>query len=164
MSVGGIILRLFNEAIRIVQFGASAIILGVYSYFLAVLADHDLPIARWMKAVEGIAGAATFYTLCGCIFTVCIGGVAFFAGVALILDICFIGGMVAIAVMTRDGTQKCVGDVKTPLGDGPADSKAIGYGKNGFGFGNGAHATYFPDLGLACRLEKAVFIVSLIGM
>lgn len=45
MSVGGIILRLFNEAIRIVQFGASAIILGVYSYFLAVLADHDLPIA-----------------------------------------------------------------------------------------------------------------------
>lgn len=163
MSVGGILLRIVNEAIRFLQFGASAIILGVFSYFLAVLTDHDKPIARWVKAVEGISGAATFYTICGCVLTLCIGGVSFFAGIAFILDICFIGGMIAIAIMTREGTQSCVGNVKTPLGNGPYDQKAIGYGNGGFGIGTGKHATYFPALGFACRLEKTAFAVSIIG-
>lgn len=164
MGLGGIILRIFSNGIRILQFFAAAVILGIYSYFLAVLANHHLPIAKWMRAVEGMAGAATLYALLGSLFTVCLGGIMFFGFLAMVLDVCFIGAMVAIAVLTRDGTQQCTGTVHTPLGTGPADSKAVGYGKNGFGFGHGETLTYFPNLGLACRLEKAVFAVSIIAM
>ncbi|KAL2003045.1 hypothetical protein VTN02DRAFT_5123 [Thermoascus thermophilus] len=163
MTFGGILLRIVNEGIRFLQFGAAAIILGVFSYFLAVLTDHDKPIARWVKAVEGISGAATAYTIFGCALTLCLGGVSFFAGIAFILDILFIGGMVAIAIMTRKGTQSCVGNVNTPLGNGPSNQKPIGYGNGGFGIGTGKHATYFPSLGFACRLEKTAFAVSIIG-
>ncbi|KAL1963115.1 hypothetical protein VTN77DRAFT_8658 [Rasamsonia byssochlamydoides] len=164
MGLGGIILRIFSNGIRVLQFLASAVILGIFSYFLAVLANHDLPIAKWMRAVEGLSGAATLYALLGSLFTVCLGGIMFFGFIAMVLDVCFIGAMIAIAVMTRGGTQKCTGNVNTPLGNGPADSKAIGYGANGFGFGHGETLTYFPNLGMACRLEKAAFAVSFIAM
>lgn len=87
-----------------------------------------------------------------------------FGVLGMVLDVCFIGAMVAIAVMTRDGTQSCSGNVNTPLGSGASDSTASGYGDNGFGFGSGKTVTYFPNLRLACRLEKVVFAVSIISM
>jgi hypothetical protein len=156
-------LRIFSNGIRILQFLASAVILGIFSYYLAVLADHKLPIATWIRAVEGMSGAATLYALLGSLFTMCLGGVMFFGFIAMVLDFCFVGCMIAIAVLTRDGTQTCSGSVTTPLGNGPVDSNAVGYGANGFGFGNGQNATYMPNLGLACRLEKTVFAVSIIA-
>lgn len=164
MAAGGVFLRFLNLFIRILQLCASVIILGIYSYFLAVLADHDLSIAKWMRAVEGLSGAATLYSLLGSIFTCFLGGVAFFAGIAVVLDIAFVGAMIAIAVLTRDGTQKCTGYVNTPLGSGQADAKAQGYGSGGFGVGHGKDLIYMPKLGMTCRLEKAVFAISIIGM
>ena len=71
--------------------------------------------------------------------------------------------MIAIAVMTRHGADSCKGTVNTPLGTGPVNSQAAGYGKNGFGFGGGENVTYLPKLGLACRLNSAAFAVSIIG-
>jgi hypothetical protein len=64
------------------------------------------------------------------------------------LDVCFVGAMVAIAVMSRDGTQKCQGTMDTPLGTGEenADSPAG------------------VQYGFACRLNKVVFAVAIIGM
>lgn len=148
MGVGGVVLRFVNLAIRILQFLDSAVILGIFSYFLAKQAQHELGIPRWMKAVEGLSGAATLYALLGCLFTCCLGGVAFFAGLAMALDVCFIGAMVAIAVMTRDGTQTCHGTMDTPLGTGQehADSPSG------------------VQYGYACRLNKVVFAVAVIGM
>lgn len=148
MGVGGVILRFFNLAIRVLQFLDSAVILGIFSYFLAALAKDDAPIPQWMRAVEGMSGAATLYGLLGALFTCCIGGVAFFAFVAMVLDVCFVGAMIAIAVLTRKGTQKCTGKLDTPLGSGPSDDEAH--------FG----ASY----GMACVLEKVTFAVAIIGM
>lgn len=164
MGAGGVILRFMNLFVRVLQLCASAVILGIYSYFLAVLTDHKMHIATWMRAVEGMSGAACLYTLLGAVFTCCLGGIAFFAGVAVVLDVAFVGVMIAIAVLTRDGTQQCTGNVSTPLGSGDANAKAQGYGKGGFGIGSGKDTTYFPKLSFACRLEKAVFAVSIIGM
>ncbi|EEA18726.1 hypothetical protein TMatcc_010733 [Talaromyces marneffei ATCC 18224] len=164
MGLGGLLLRIFANGIRVLQFLAGVVMLGIFSYFLAVLTNHHLPIATWIRAVEGIAGAATLYTLLASILTTCLAGHTFFGAVGMFLDVCFVGGMVAIAVMTRDGTQTCSGYVTTPLGNGASDSKASGYGSDGFGFGSGETITYLPNLGLACRLEKTVFAVSIISI
>ncbi|RHZ63657.1 hypothetical protein CDV55_104852 [Aspergillus turcosus] len=148
MGAGGIVLRFFSLAIRVLQFLDAAVVLGIFSYFLAVQNQHNQPIPTWMKAVEGLSGAATLYGLLGMLFTCCLGGVAFFAFLAIVLDVCFIGAMIAIAVMTRDGTQSCSGHVNTPLGSG-ADNVDSASGVR---------------LGYACMLEKVTFAVSIIGI
>ncbi|KAL2869232.1 uncharacterized protein BJX67DRAFT_22390 [Aspergillus lucknowensis] len=148
MGVGGVVLRFFNLAIRVLQFLASAVILGIFSYFLAKHAQNDQHIPRWERAVEGLSGAATLYALLGAIFTCCLGGITAFAGLAIFLDVCFIGAMIAIAVMTRHGTQTCSGRVNTPVGTGD----------------DGTESPAGVDYGYACRLEKVVFAVSIIAI
>ncbi|EAU34138.1 conserved hypothetical protein [Aspergillus terreus NIH2624] len=148
MGFGGVILRFFNLGIRVLQFLDAAVILGIFSYFLAVLSQNDQSIPQWMKATEGLAGAACLYALLGSLFTCCVGGVAFFAAIAIILDVCFVGAMIAITVMTRDGASTCSGHVDTPLGSG--DSTKDSASKVSFGF--------------ACRLEKVTFAVAIIGI
>ncbi|RHZ47572.1 uncharacterized protein CDV56_104023 [Aspergillus thermomutatus] len=148
MGAGGVVLRFFSLAIRVLQFLDAAVILGIFSYFLAVQSQHNQPIPTWMKAVEGLSGAATLYGLLGILFTCCLGGIAFFAFLAIVLDVCFIGAMIAIAVMTRDGTQSCSGHVDTPVGSG-ADNVDSASGVR---------------LGYACMLEKVTFAVSIIGI
>lgn len=141
-------LRFFNLAIRVLQLLDGAVILGIFSYFLAIQTKHDVEIPQWMRAVEGLSGAATLYGLLGCIFTCCLGGIAFFAFVAIVLDMCFVGAMIAIAVLTRDGPQTCQGQVDTPLGSGNSDDDS----------------SAVLSFGMACQLEKVVFAVSIIGM
>ncbi|PWY89871.1 hypothetical protein BO70DRAFT_358894 [Aspergillus heteromorphus CBS 117.55] len=82
------------------------------------------------------------------LLTCCLGGVAFFAFLAIVLDVCFIGAMIAIAIMTRHGAQSCSGTVNTPLGTGASTSKSVG--------GTSFH--------YACELQKAAFAVSIIGI
>jgi hypothetical protein len=163
MTFGGVFLRISSVGIRILQCLASAVILGIFSYFLAVLSDHKMPTARWIRAVEGLSGAATLYALIGSFFTICLGGIMFFGFMAMVLDVCFIASMIAIAAMTHDGTQHCWGYVNTPLGSGQA-STVVGYGTNGFGIGSNRNFTYIPSLGFVCRLQKAAFAVSIITM
>lgn len=148
MGFGGLVLRFFNLAIRILQTLDAAVILGIYSYFLAIQTKHNVEIPQWMRAVEGLSGAAALYGLLGCLFTCCLGGVAFFAFMAVVLDVAFVGAMVAIAVLTRDGPQNCQGHVDTPLGSGASKSDSAAQ----------------LNFGLACQLEKVVFAVSIIGM
>lgn len=149
--------------LRLLQLLCSALILGIYSYFLAVLADRDLPIATWKQAVEGISGAAVLYLIFAVLLTCFLGGKGFFASLAILLDILFAGAFIAIAVLTRDGVDSCRGIVETPLGNGPVNSGDPGYGEKGFGFGSDNNATYAPNLGTACRLNKTVFAVAIIG-
>ncbi|KAF7167839.1 hypothetical protein CNMCM5623_001002 [Aspergillus felis] len=148
MGAGGVVLRFFNLAIRVLQFLAAAVILGIFSYFLAVQSKHDQDIPTWMKAVEGLSGAAALYGILGSLFTCCVGGIAFFAFLAIVLDVCFVGAMIAIAVMTRDGTQSCSGNVNTPLGSGT----------------DNVDSASGVRLGYACMLEKVTFAVSIIGI
>ena len=155
--------RLLQTFLYLLCFCCAGIILGVYSYFLSVLANRDLPIARWKKAVEGLSGVACVYTIFAVLLTCCLGGISFFGFLAIVLDVCMIGAFIAMAILTRDGADSCKGNVQTPLGNGPANNQGSGYGSNGFGFGSGEYSTYFPNLGLACKLNTAAFAVSIIG-
>ena len=70
--------------------------------------------------------------------------------------------MIAIAVLTRDGADSCKGVVHTPLGTGPA-KQDNGFGGNEIGTDQGENLTYAVHLGLACRLNTAVFAVSIVA-
>jgi hypothetical protein len=154
--------RLLQTALYALLFICAGIILGVYSYFLSVQADRNSHIPTWQKAVEGISGAAVVYLIFAIVLTCCLGGIAFFAFLALVLDVCFAGAFLAIAVLTRHGADSCKGNVKTPIGNGPAKADN-GFGNNGFGGDQGENTTYAVHLGLACRLNTAAFAVSIIG-
>ena len=128
-----------------------------------MLADRNLPISTQDKAIEGLSGAAVLYTIMAVVLTCCLGGVTFFAFLGLALDVLFIGGMIAIAIMTRHGAGSCSGFVRTPLGNGQANSKTGGFGGDGFGTGNGENLTYSVTLRTACKYETVAFAVSLIA-
>merc|ERR1711900_134794 len=63
MAFGGIALKSVSLFFRAIEFGCAAVIIGIFSYYLATLTDHSLPISVHIKAVEGISGAAVLYTL-----------------------------------------------------------------------------------------------------
>ena len=102
------------------------------------------------------------YLIFAVILTCCLGGITVFALIAMILDVLFAAGMIAIAVMARHGAGSCKGNVKTPIGNGPSSSDN-GFGKGGFGSGSHGNATYSVHLGLACKLNTAAFAVSIIA-
>lgn len=162
-KLGGAFLRLLQTALYAIEFCCAGIILGIYSYFLAVQADRDAVIPTWQKAVEGLSGAAVLYLIFAVILTCFLGGIRVFAFIAIVLDVLFCGAMVAIAVMTRDGAHSCTGNVNTPLGAGNTDQSASGYGNGGWGFGGDNNVTYAASPGLACRLNSACFAVSIIA-
>jgi len=161
--IKGGFLRLFQTLLYALCFCCAGIALGIYSYFLAVQADRDQGIPRWQKAVEGISGVAVLYTIAAVVLTCCLGGISFFAFTAIVLDILFVGGFIAIAVLTRHGASSCTGIVNTPLGIGNANANSEGFGNNGLGTGNGENLTYAVSPRNACRMNTAVFAVSIVA-
>lgn len=158
MAFGSAALKLIQTILYGLEFCCAGIILGIYSYFLSVLADRNAPIHEWVKAVEGISGAAVVYTIFAVLLTCCLGGKTFFAFLAIVLDVLFTAGFVALAVLTRDGAHSCRGRVQTPLGDGQSNAKQ-GFGSNG----QGNQITYSVSLGTACRFNTACFAVAIAG-
>src|SRR5690242_13514855 len=158
MAFGSAALKFIATALYALEFGCAAVILGIYSYFLAVQADRNVTIPRWQQAVEGLSGATVLYTICAIIFTCCLGGKTFFALIGLIFNALCCGAMIAIAVLTRDGASSCSGYVETPLGNGQ-DSSREGFGSDG----QGNQITYAASLGTTCRLNTACFAVAIIG-
>lgn len=156
MAFGGAALKIGQTTLRVIQLLASIVALGIYSYYLAVLADNDVHIATWKKGVEGIAGAAVLYGLFCVILTVCLGGFIFFAFLAVVLDVCFVGGFIAIAWYNRGGIHSCSGYVNTPLGDGDSNSRG---GMVTTTTTSGNAVLYYPDLHRACELEKVSIVI-----
>lgn len=153
--LGGAFLRTLQTLIRTVQLLASILILGIYSYVLAVLSHHHIPIADRYRAVEGMSGSAVLYGLFAVLLTLFLGGFTFFGFLAVLLDVCFIGCFIAISWFNRGGTQSCSGFVRTPFGDGDSSNGKSSplYNKNGFG----------PNLHKSCQLEKAVLAVAIVN-
>ncbi|KAJ5714621.1 uncharacterized protein N7483_011802 [Penicillium malachiteum] len=147
-AAGGVFLRFCGLAIRVLQFLDSAVILAIFSYYLAIASKHNQTTDKWVHAVEGLSGVACLYSLLGALFVCCIGGVAFFAFLGVILDVIFTGVMIAIAVMTRNGSGSCNGTVNTPIGKGDSNTESP------------SNLKY----GTACKLEKVTFAVSIIGI
>merc|ERR1712093_403889 len=143
MAFGGIALKSVSLFFRAIEFGCAAVIIGIFSYYLATLTDHSLPISVHIKAVEGISGAAVLYTLAALVLVYCLGGIAFFSALGMVLDFAF------IAWVTRHATDgSCSGFVRTAYGNGYTnlDNDVVG--------GDGG-VTILPSLRTACRLQKA---------
>lgn len=157
MGALGIALKSISWFFRFIEFCCAAIILGIFSYFLATLANHNLHIATWIRAVEGISGAAVLYTLFALVLVFCLGGMAFFSALGMLLDLAFVGAFIYLAYATRNGRNSCSGNVNTPLGSGNTN------GANTVQQGTGGTIT-LPSLKTACRLEKACFAVALVGL
>jgi hypothetical protein len=164
MALGGAALRITQAALRVIQLLCGVVALAIFSYFLAVLSDHKLPIHTWIRAVEGMSGASVLYLLFAILLTIFLGGKILIGFILVVLDLCFVGCYAAVAYYTRGGAGSCQGNVDTVLGSGPSDSSAPGYGANGFGFGGNHNVTYAPNLGRACKLETVVFAVAIINI
>jgi hypothetical protein len=153
----GLALKSVSFFLRIIEFCCAAIILGIFSYFLATLHNHDLYIATYIRAVEGISGAAVLYTIFALLLVCCLGGIAFFSVIGMILDLAFTGAFIYIAWATRGGAHSCRGYVNTPFGSGNANiDNSVFQGGNGI--------TILPSLHTACQLEKACFAVAIVGL
>lgn len=152
----GLALKALQWFIRGVQFCCAAIVLAIFSYFLATLHNHDLPVATWIRAVEGISGVATLYTLTGLLLLFCLAGHPFSSGVAVILDVAFVGAFIYVASSNRGGAGSCEGIVRTPFGTGNADTNVVDDGHGGF--------TALPSFRRACQLETACLSVSIVAM
>lgn len=83
-----------------------------------------------------MSGAAVIYTAFAVILTCFLGGITFFAFLALVLDVLFTACFVAIAILTRQGRRSCRSyNNPSPLGSGRP---------------------------VACELQRAAFAVSII--
>lgn len=157
MAFGGLALKGASWFLRFVEFCCAAVILGIFSYYLATLHNHHLSINTHIRAVEGISGAAIVYTIFALIFVCCLGGVMFFSLLGMLLDLAFTGAFIYIAWVNRHATESCSGVVTTPYGTGDTRvTNVINEGSDGF--------TQLPSLKTACRLQKAAFAVAIIGL
>ncbi|KUJ11421.1 uncharacterized protein LY89DRAFT_565821, partial [Mollisia scopiformis] len=153
----GLALKSVSWFLRIIEFCCAAIILGIFSYFLATLHNHDLHIDTYIRAVEGISGAAVLYTIFALLLVCCLGGIAFFSVIGMILDLCFTGAFIYIAWATRGGAHSCRGYVNTPLGSGNTYTTSVAnQGTSGI--------THIASLHTSCELEKACFAVAIVGL
>ncbi|KAI2623430.1 hypothetical protein GGS21DRAFT_534037 [Xylaria nigripes] len=145
----GLALKVLQWLIRAVQFLCAAVILALFSYFLAVASRHHFSIPKWWRAVEGISGAAVLYTLLGLLLLCCLAGFLFTSGIAFLLDIAFLGAFIYIAQANRGGARSCSGNVSTIFGTRPA-SDLLGHN--------------LPTFRQLCLMQKAVLAVSIIAI
>ncbi|KAI0473939.1 hypothetical protein GGR56DRAFT_676386 [Xylariaceae sp. FL0804] len=153
----GIGYRALQFFLRFVQFCCAVTILGIFSYFLSVLHNHRLYISPWERAVEALSGLAVIWTFLAMLFLCCLPGHPIVAIITTILDVCFFGAFIYIAVKNRgSGRGSCYSRIvrDTILGSGPANQKPIARG----GF------TSLPTYRDACQLQKAVYALAIIAL
>jgi hypothetical protein len=155
MAFGGLALKSVSLLLRAIEFCCAAIILGIFSYFLAELTHHGLHIDTYLRAVEGISGAGVLYTIFALLLVCFLGGIAFFSLLGMLLDLAFTGAFIYVAYATRHGDNSCSGFVQTPVGNGNTNTgNAIQAPDNG---------TLGVSLHTACRLNTACFAVAIVA-
>jgi hypothetical protein len=153
---GGVALKSVSLFLRVIEFCCAAIVIGIFSYFLATMTDHHIPIGARIKAVEGISGAAVLYTIFALLLVCCLGGIFFFSLLALILDIAFAGSFAYVAYVNRNGRHSCNGYVNTFFGSGFSSTS------NNYTTPDGG-VTILPSFKTACKLETACFAVAIVA-
>lgn len=154
----GSALRALKFFLRIIQFLCAALILAIFSYFLATLANHSLPTATWIRAVEGIAGVAVLYTAL-CILALCCFPTVkpFTSLLSMVLDVCFAAAFIYVASANKGGSASCTsGFVDTPFGSGDASTGVVEGATDGW--------TALPSLRQACQMETACLAVSVVAL
>ena len=155
MAFGGLLLKGTSTSIRLLQLGGASAILGIFSYFLAYLSTHHLQQATYVRAVEGISGAAVVYTFFAAVLTCFLGGLTISAIIAILLDVAFCAAFVAVAILTRASSHSCRGIISTPIATGDSDP-------NNFSIKGSNNVTYHPNLYRECMLQKATFAIAII--
>jgi hypothetical protein len=142
------IVKTLATGLRIIQFLGAIVLLAVWSTYLARLHTRHEGTTRNSRFVEGISGAAILYTAFAVLLTCCLGGIRIFAYLAIVIDVFFVGFMIAVAVITRGGgTSKCYFS--------PTSTQHITY--------EGRVINVSPkQLRTDCHLVKAVFAVSIL--
>lgn len=138
------------------QFGCAAIVLALFSYFLATLNSHGLHIDDWIRAVEGISGSAVLYTVLCFLVLCCAAGHPVTSLLTMGLDVCFAGAFIYVASANRGGASSCTRTVNTPFGTGDADSGRVDDGKGG--------SVSVPNLRQACQMQTACLAVSIVAI
>jgi hypothetical protein len=130
---------------------------------LIVHADHDQAIPDWQRAIEVISGTAVLYTTTAMVFSCCLSDIGSVVFNAIVLNVLFIGGFIANAVLTRHGGSSCSGIVNTPLGIGNTGNNYDAFESNGLSAGESETPTYSISPHTSCRLNTAAFAVSIIA-
>ncbi|KAK4103947.1 hypothetical protein N658DRAFT_513969 [Parathielavia hyrcaniae] len=152
----GMALRGTQFFLRGIQFCCAAIVLALFSYFLATLNNHGMPIDTYVRAVEGISGVAVAYTIFALLMLCCAPGRSFPSFITMVLDVAFVGAFIYVAVANRGGASSCDGEIDTPFGTGDADTNVVDNGNGGF--------TALPSLRQACQMETACLAVSIVAI
>ncbi|KAM3510633.1 hypothetical protein MY11210_005718 [Beauveria gryllotalpidicola] len=147
-------LKTIQWLIRLVQLLCAVIILGIYSYLLAALANHNLPTPTNVRAVEGIVGVAVAYALLGLLLLCCLAGRTLTSFIAMCFDFAFMAAYIFVAVANKDGAGSCTGEVTTVFGKGKAEDTLDAGG----GF------TKIPSYRTACKLETACLAIAIIAI
>ncbi|TQV99265.1 membrane-associatingdomain-containing protein [Cordyceps javanica] len=147
-------LKTVQWLIRCVQLLCAVIILGIYSYLLAALANHDLPTPTRVRAVEGIVGVAVAYALLGLLLLCCLAGRTLTSFTAMCLDFAFLCAYIFVAVANKGGAGSCTGEVNT----------VFGKGKAGDTLDAGGGFTKIPSYRTACKLETACLAIAIIAI
>ena len=154
----GTALRALKFFLRAVQFACAAIILSLFSYFLATLANHNLPTASWIRAVEAISGSAVLYVALSVVAAIWFASATvrpLSALVSLTLDASFGIAFIYVAAANKGGSGGCTGYVETPFGNGDADTGVV-TGTGGW--------TALPSLRQACQMQTACLAVAVVGL
>lgn len=155
MARAGLGLKLLQWFIRGIQFGCCALVFAIYCYFLATLANHDLTISNHIRAVTGITGLGSLYTIIGLALLCCLAGHVITSAIAIVLDLGFAAAFIYVAWVNRNGASSCTGYLDTPYGQGNAD-RIVNGNANAF--------TRLPSLRSACRMQSACFAVSIVAI
>ncbi|KAM3454931.1 hypothetical protein MY3296_002713 [Beauveria thailandica] len=147
-------LKTVQWLIRLVQLLCAVIILGIYSYLLAALANHNLPTPTNVRAVEGVVGVAVAYALLGLLLLCCFAGRTLASFVAMCFDFAFLAAYIFVAVANKNGAGSCTGEVMTVFGKGKAEDTLDAGG----GF------TKIPSYRTACKLETACLAIAIIAI
>lgn len=147
--------RLIQTTLYLLCLCVAGVVGGIYGYFLSYLTLHELPVSASTKAIEGISSATVLYTLINAISTCFLDDRPLLGIISFVLDMCFAGGFIAIAVLTRHSISSCSGYLHTPLGSGVSYSTPPS---------NKDQAGRVPYLWFVCSLDKAVFAVSIVAI
>lgn len=158
MAISNLLLKWGSWLLRFVEFCCATIILGIFAYFISALRSHHQHVPTYIRAVTGISGAAVLYTLLALFLVFCLGGIAVFSAMGMLLDLAFLGAFIYLAYATRHGRGSCSGNVNTPLGNGNTATS------NQVPFHNTPGSVSLPSLKVSCRLNKACFAVAIVGL
>jgi hypothetical protein len=144
----GVALKFLQWFVRGVQFCCSAVVLALFSFYLAVAARNNVEIPTWVRAVEGISGVGVLYTLLGLLLLCCLAGHPFTSFIAIVLDVAFVGAFIYVAQANRGGASSCTGRIDTPFGSGDANTSLDG----------------LPSFRSICQMQSAALAVSIVAI